>query len=322
MVRYLARLGTMAWGMRNRHARSSNEMTLQGYVEGGFWLVPGWMYEVDVRLFVVMNESQRDLEIRGDLLDIGAYKGRASILLGYLRGDTEALTVCDLFGARASNAYSARENAEYYPGFSVEGFQENYLRFHPELPTVVEGQSAGLAELCAPRTFRFIHVDGSHMYPDVRGDLVISKTLAVPSGSVVAIDDICSPHTPGVWAAAWETIFADQLVPLVVTGSKLYCSWGEGADELSARLVERLEADPRLVTETHPIRDRQLVRVSLVPEAKRKGRDRITRWLPPVAIDLAGKMRKRALGYSRSWRPIGDRGDVPPNLEPHSPRRE
>ena len=50
-------------------------MTLQEYVEGGYWLVPGWMYEADVRLFVLLNEVQRDCGIQGDLLDIGAYKG-------------------------------------------------------------------------------------------------------------------------------------------------------------------------------------------------------------------------------------------------------
>jgi hypothetical protein len=134
------------------------------------------------------------------------------------------------------------------------------------------------------------------MYPDVRGDLLISKTLAVSSGSIVAIDDIRSPHTPGVWAAAWETIFTDGLVPLAVTESKLYCSWGEGPEDLAAGLVDRLAGDARFVIEAHPIREREILRVSLVPETRRKGGNQLARWLPPVAADLARNLRNRVRG--------------------------
>jgi hypothetical protein len=272
-------------------------MTLQEYVDGGFRLVPGWMYDVDVRLFVLLNDVQRELGIAGDLLDIGAYRGRASILLGFMLGVGETLTVCDLFGATATNVYSVRENEEYYSELHLERFRDSYLRFHPEMPVVVAGPSAELAEVCTPGTFRFIHVDGSHMYPDVRGDLAISKALAVSSGSIVAIDDIRSPHTPGVWAAAWETIFIDGLVPLAVTESKLYCSWGSGVDDLSAGLVDRLDSYPQFVTETHPIHDREILRISLAPETRQKRVGQIARWLPPVAIDLARSVRARVRSH-------------------------
>ena len=268
-------------------------MTLQEYVEGGYWLVPGWMYEADVRLFVLLNEVQRDCGIEGDLLDVGAYKGRASVLLGYMRGDNEMLTVCDLFGTPTTNEYSAWENVTYYPDLELQDFRNNYLRYHPEMPVVIRGPSTELAGRCAARTFRFIHVDASHIYPDVRADLLVSKELALPRGSVVAIDDICSPHTPGVWAAAWETVFSDSLVPLVVSESKLYCSWGDGGDELLTRLLERLDGNSSFRIEHHPIRNREILRVALAQVTPKGKRSRMVRWVPPVVVDGVRRVRGR-----------------------------
>jgi len=65
--------------------------------------IPGWFYPQDVRLFDFVLNCQLENDIRGDVLEVGAYQGKSAILLAYgLRGD-ENLVVCDLFGLSPDN---------------------------------------------------------------------------------------------------------------------------------------------------------------------------------------------------------------------------
>jgi hypothetical protein len=229
-----------------------------------------------------------------------------------MRLDGESLTVWYLFGGHALHDSNTWENETYYPELQLGDFSDNYLRFHPNMPVVIKGPSSELAVRCAPRAFRFIHIDASHMYPAVRADLLISRELALPTGSVVAIDDIRSPHTPGVWAAAWEAVFLESLVPLVVTKSKLYCSWGGGGDELVASLLKRLVGGPRFRLEHHPLGDREILRVVLEPGPSDDAHSRLLRWVPPVVVDTA-RAAKRRMSLWR--RPASNR----PSLSPLPP---
>ncbi len=186
--------------------------------------MPGWMDPEDAELFSALCDAQSQFGMGGDLLEIGCYLGKSSILLGYARKPDEQLTVCDLFESTTGDAANDRENQNYYPGLARDAFERNFQKFHPVAPRVIQGPSTDLGDLLSEVSFRFVHIDGSHLFEVVREDIALSRRLAVPGGLVV-LDDISAPHTPGVTAAAWAAVANDGLTPLVITNNKMYATW-------------------------------------------------------------------------------------------------
>ncbi len=60
--------------------------------------VPGWFHPEDRKVFVGLNQIQRECSVSGNVLEIGAYKGKSAILLGYELKAGERMVICDLFG--------------------------------------------------------------------------------------------------------------------------------------------------------------------------------------------------------------------------------
>jgi hypothetical protein len=133
--------------------------------------VPGSFSETDFRLITELNRLQRQQRVKGDLLEIGAYHGRSAILLGYLAGRDERLVVSDLFNESAETTRDNREeNQRRYPGFGRAEFEQQYQRFHHNLPELLVGSSTEIDRAALARRFRFVHVDGSHQYDIMRQD--------------------------------------------------------------------------------------------------------------------------------------------------------
>jgi len=199
------------------------------YITTGANSVAGWFQPRDRVLFDVIDAKQRELGITGDLLEIGCYQGCSAILLGYMRQPNERLIICDIFDGMTESDEDLAERARYYtPNFGRQMFEDNWRRFHAELPEIVHGPSWTLNACGLERTFRYIHIDGSHNYDQVRGDLNIAKNLLMPGG-VVVFDDLLSPHTPGVTAAVWEAVANDGLIPQIQT-VKMYGTWENPID--------------------------------------------------------------------------------------------
>src|ERR1035437_3913606 len=171
-------------------------MNRQEYITGGRNTVAGWFSQRDAMLFDAIDAAQHRDGITGDLLEIGCYQGTSAILLGYMRQENERVGICDVFDGACESDEDLAERARYYtPGFARGMFEDNYRRFHAELPDIIAAPSSTLR--LPERTFRFIHIDGSHNYDVVRSDLLLAKELLIPGG-VCVFDDITSPHTPGV----------------------------------------------------------------------------------------------------------------------------
>lgn len=200
-------------------------MNRRKYIVKGRKSIPGWFDRADAELFSAIDDAQRAAGVGGDILEIGCYQGSSAILLGYLRRHNERLVICDLFEGVTPNLddYHLRHHA--YADLSRESFEANYLKFHETLPEIFAQSSTTLSRSDLGRTFRFIHVDGSHDYDVVRSDLLLAKSLLVPGGFVI-FDDIITLHTPGVAAAVWEGVIRDGLIPVYQT-NKLYGTWNE-----------------------------------------------------------------------------------------------
>ncbi|MFC9741625.1 class I SAM-dependent methyltransferase [Streptomyces noursei] len=188
--------------------------------------VKGWFFTADQLLFDWFLRHQQDRGVAGDLLELGAYMGKSAIFLGARLRPEERFTVCDLFDSPAEDASNSREMAKSYATLTRRAFEANYLSFHDELPVVVQGLSSSVSEHVAADSVRFAHIDASHLYAHVHGDILAVRELLADAG-VVVMDDYRAEHCPGVAAATWQAVTDHGLRPICVTGTKFYGTWGD-----------------------------------------------------------------------------------------------
>lgn len=181
--------------------------------------VDGWFFEADVEIFSHLLACQTAANIKGDMLEIGAYQGKSAILMGYGLRDDEELVICDLFSDVMDHADISLKPRQQYSGLDQQQFLANWDRFHSRRPTleVCESSELDLGE----RKLRFIHVDGCHSYQCVANDISLAVTHIAERG-VIAIDDYRGVETPGVAAAVWQAVGNGFLFPFAATYMKIY----------------------------------------------------------------------------------------------------
>jgi hypothetical protein len=104
-----------------------------------------------------------------------------------------------------------------------------------------------------------VHVDASHLWKHVNGDIEASRLLLRPDG-VVICDDYRSEHTPGVAAAVWNAVANEGLRPICVTGNKFYATWGD-PKPVQDELVVWLRSFKPGLPQYHNVLGHQLVRI-------------------------------------------------------------
>ncbi|MEV0604314.1 class I SAM-dependent methyltransferase [Streptomyces sp. NPDC050315] len=199
--------------------------------------VKGWFFGQDQLLFDWLLTHQARSGARGDLLEMGAYLGKSAAFLGGYRHPGEEFTVCDLFDSPAVDEANDEEMQRSYAALTRRAFEANYLSFHDELPTIIQGPTSLVPEKVAPGSCRFVHIDASHLYDHVRDDILAARRVLSPEG-VVVLDDYRSEHTPGVSAAAWEALFTEGLRPICLSRCKFYGTWGDPAPWQEALILE------------------------------------------------------------------------------------
>ena len=227
--------------------------------------IGGWFYEEDAFVFEAISRMQTRNHISGDFLEIGAYQGRSAAFLGFLLQPNEQLVVCDLFEKQGVNAENQAEKAAWYASLNRQEFERHYLQIHPRLPRIFACRSSRLmrAGNLFP-TFRFIHIDGSHLYQIVKQDLHTASEL-LEKGGIVAIDDYRTAHTPGVAAAAWEAVLAGRLIPLCLTPQKMYATCKHADIAWLRKLKEWGRAQNEFQVAIEKVYGRQLLRLSRNP---------------------------------------------------------
>jgi hypothetical protein len=188
--------------------------------------VRGWFPPLDQVLFDKLLTRQETLGERGDLLELGVFMGKSAIFLGQHLQDGESFTVCDLFESEAPDDANGAETAKSYPTLTRDAFEANYLSFHDELPRVLQAPSSVVPGEVKPKSCRFVHIDASHLYEHVHGDIGAARDALLPGG-VVVLDDFRSEHTPGVSVATWEAVLNRGLRPICLSTQKLYATWDD-----------------------------------------------------------------------------------------------
>lgn len=156
--------------------------------------VPGWFTYDDCAHFCLVLNTQFAAGARGDILEIGSYHGRSTIVLADCLQPGEKLVVCDPF-----------QRGEVYVGNpptprDLRGNVQRALpHFDLERLEIHEVYSKDLV-LPPDSRFRFIHVDGSHEERDVILDLRLARRH-LASGGVIVVDDYDHPDWTGVTAA-------------------------------------------------------------------------------------------------------------------------
>ncbi|MDG4861399.1 class I SAM-dependent methyltransferase [Streptomyces sp. T-3] len=202
--------------------------------------VKGWFFPADQLLFDWFLARQQTRGERGDLLELGAYMGKSAIFMGGYLQDGETFTVCDLFDSPAPDDPNSKEMNRSYATLTRRAFEANYLSFHEELPKILQGPSSVVTDHVAENSCRFAHIDASHLYEHVHGDIEAAAQLLSPDG-IVVLDDFRAEHCPGVAAATWGAVATTGLKPLCITGTKFYGTWGSAYDEIHEKLVQMLK---------------------------------------------------------------------------------
>ena len=109
-------------------------------------------------------------------------------------------------------------------------------------------------------TVRFAHIDASHLYEHVHGDILAVRELLTGHG-VVVMDDYRAEHCPGVAAATWQAVANEGLRPICITGTKFYGTWGD-PEPLRKALLEWITATGGIWHEVQYINDAPMIRLS------------------------------------------------------------
>jgi hypothetical protein len=269
-------------GRLQLHAAGSTESAAREYVDRAMESIPGWFSRVDAFVFRAVNQLQQEARVSGNILEIGSYLGRSAILLGHLKRSDELFFICDLFGKPPESVANEEENKRDYGNLALAQFVGNYMRHHTTMPEILVCSSR---ELCGRLkaqigTFRFIHVDGSHLFELVRCDIESAKALN-QAGGVVVFDDIWAQHAPGVAAAVWEAVANEGLIPVCLTAAKLYAVWDRTGPISSDSLAKSLEGIEGLHFGEHRMCGQRVLQVERIRSLSRRF---VEASIPPIVL--------------------------------------
>jgi hypothetical protein len=142
--------------------------------------IEGWFYKHDAVMFKVILQGQQQ---RGDLYEVGVYRGKSLALMALLARPHDLVFGFDLYEPPASRVLT-----------------ETLLSRASVKATLVatNSQTGPLPPTSVP--VRFLHIDAAHDYDSVRTDLSRWSTLVADDG-VIAADDVFDQTFPGVAAA-------------------------------------------------------------------------------------------------------------------------
>lgn len=185
-------------------------------------LISGWFSKHDFLVMQTILEMQNQLESTGDILEIGAYHGKSSVLLGSCLKSDEKIILCDIF-EKADEERNRNENNNSYIDLKSDFLVSNLKKHGIGKYQLVIKNSSELNSIDFPQDIRFIHIDGSHLFEYVKHDLNLSCEIISRDYGVIALDDFRSQHTIGVQVAIWQEVLGKRRVkPIIITPCKMY----------------------------------------------------------------------------------------------------
>ena len=185
-------------------------------------VILGWLTKTDSQIIANLLQLQNSRGLKGNVLEIGVYKGKSVPILASNMTSGEKLVLCDLFDTKASNHLNLIEIDNSYDVMSVHEIVD-LLRTFPDISTtIIVGNSLNLESVLVDSKFRFIHIDGSHIYEMVKNDIDLALRHLDSKTGILAIDDYRSMHTPGVSRAVWELLTQEKVRVILRSSAKIY----------------------------------------------------------------------------------------------------
>ena len=276
------------------------ELELQSRIES-ISKISGWFSNADAMVFDSLLNLQREHLFTGDLLEIGVYAGKSAVFLNYFRDQSESLHVCDIFEGEVDGE-NYEEISDSYENLSESRFKNNFTKVFSELPIIHACNSLELESRLSNNRFRFIHIDGSHLYDFVHNDLNFATRHLNENSGIIVLDDFRSAHTLGVTAAMWEFVLSNKLKPFLFTANKAYlCSPSASIDLVE--LMTKLESKS-LNLEYVSFLNYEVIRViSNAAQDFEQDRSVLHQFIPPILFNSLAKFApiRKAWGRIRRF---------------------
>jgi hypothetical protein len=264
-----------------------NEKTAKKYLQKTK-KIEGWFSIHDVISFASILKIQEDLMIPGSLLEIGVYQGKSALLIGSYSRSVEDFEVCDIFGLE-SDVENKHEISSSYRNLNREIFENNFLNNLGALPVIHECKSIDLSNKLHSNSYRFIHIDGSHLYSHVVHDVQLALDVLTHEDGVIVMDDFRSQHTIGVSLAIWEKIIESEFRPFLVTPAKMYLS--KKLSKINLEIVSDALNVNGVKTIYENLGDFQIIRTLDLPDGEvYKVRNLRSELIPPAIIKIIRKI--------------------------------
>lgn len=166
--------------------------------------INGWFNENNKFLFSILLNYQNEININGNILELGVYYGKCFVFMYNFLKNTEKLIGIDNlpFFKKTQEIYKLYDNINFYIDNT-----SNLLNLNIS-------------------NVRFCHIDASHTYDDVYLDIKNAYTTLIP-GSIMILDDFSTiDYLNGPIAAYYMTIIKDklELCPFLISNNKIYLS--------------------------------------------------------------------------------------------------
>ena len=251
--------------------------------------IPGWFSFQDQFIFDMLLKYQKSNGIQGNLLEIGVYLGKSAIVLGAFKNSNEEVVVCDLFQGVSNSTDNDIENFSSYSDLTRSAFEENYQRCTGDLPRILDGSSLNLWKEFPNHRFRFIHIDGSHLYEFVKSDLNFAIETVISEGGIIVMDDFRAQHTLGVSIALWEAVLAKKLKPIIFSAAKVYLAPFNDVT-LDLKVLHKELSQGGYDLESLDVLPNKAIRIMGLSDSDLYNQNsKLTWWVPPV---LLPKVRK------------------------------
>ena len=169
-------------------------------------LIRGWFYKESAELFIWIDYIHKANNIKGNLLEIGAFHGKSAILLGLL-ANNETVGLCDIFRTQEDKETVTKHINVFFKD------QEFIKIYHKSSNDLSDSES---------NNCRLFHVDGDHSYEQAYKDLKLASKSIIGQG-IIIVDDFFNIDFPGVTEAASKILVEDKtLSPLLIGFGKLF----------------------------------------------------------------------------------------------------
>ncbi len=156
-------------------------------------IIPGWFFPVSVAIWDTLLSYQAENNIRGNLMEIGVFKGKSATMAALHSHTNETCVLVDPMPLD-----EVRQRIEHLAPETQCQYLQERSQYLPRYSFLTE----------AARDFRWIHIDGEHTAQAVSNDLAVAETLLSDRG-ILTLDDFFSPSYPQITLALFRFMEAN-----------------------------------------------------------------------------------------------------------------